>query len=84
MCSRLLRVAKYTYVLGVSKGLSGPELDDLKVELCRIFATEEVTFEAPRHFELVSGLNPAEVGEGLRRLTGTYGPVELRAGSKLE
>ena len=77
-------VARYLYVLGVSKTLNAAQQADLQNELCRIFKAEHVTTSGANEFKLVSPLDPGEIERDFRRLTGRYGPVEIRAGAKLD
>jgi hypothetical protein len=77
-------MAKYMYVLAVSKQLNDIDFTTLKRELCRIFHTQDVMILNEKEFRVVSGLSPLEVDEGLRGLSAKYGALGLRAGSKLE
>ena len=81
--SRVRRVPKYLYVLTVSKSLSAAEAIGLQRELCSIFKTEQVTASSANEWKLISPLDPGEVERDFRKLTASYGPVEIRAGAKL-
>lgn len=77
-------MAKYVYLLAVSKELDETEGAALTTELCRIFQTEEVGRSKLKEFSVISPLNPSQVGHGLRGLIGRFGAIEFKAGSKLE
>jgi hypothetical protein len=77
-------MAKYVYLLALSKELNDTEEEALTAELYRIFQAEEVTRPKAKEFSVVSPLNPVQVGQGLRGLIGRFGAIEFKAGSKLE
>jgi hypothetical protein len=77
-------VAKYLYVLTVSKALGLFETTELQKDLRKIFQAEQITSLAGNEFRLVSPLDPGQVEADFRTLTGKYGPVEIRAGAKMD
>jgi hypothetical protein len=77
-------VAKYLYVLAVSKTLSALETSELQKELCRVFKSEQITLSDAKELKVISPLDPGQVEPDFRKLTGKYGPVEIRAGAKID
>ena len=76
---------RYLYLLEVSKVLGPEQLEELRNELGQIFESKDVIIEKAQLIRLHSPLEPDEgIESALRRLTGRFGPVEFRAGSRLD
>ena len=76
---------RFLYLLKVSKVLRPEQLDELKTQLGQIFESKDVIFDKGQLVRLHSPMEPNEEFESaLRKLTEKFGPVEFRAGSRLE
>ena len=77
-------MAKYLYILALGKVLDPEQLVELRNELGTVFQSGDVTIVRGKEAKLNSPLSPMEIEAGLRGLTAKFGPVEIRAGSKLD
>ena len=75
-------MSKYFYILELSRGVS--EREALKADICHVFKSVDVSLINSNEVQVYSPLGPKEIDGEFRRLTGKYGPVEIRAGTKLE